>query len=58
MPGVKIRFCPRARATLIAFAESVGLAMKKLVIGIDEPGAGPFPQVIPEELLCDALFAG
>ena len=30
--------------------------MKKSVIGIDEPGAGPFPQVIPEEFRAAATL--
>ena len=46
---MKIGFWPLARATLIAFAESVGLAMKKLSIGIDVPAAGPLAQVVPWE---------
>ncbi len=45
---------PRARARLILIALSVGLAIKKLSIEIDEPAAGPFPQVIPEEFFCNA----
>ena len=54
MPGVKIKCFPWARALLIVPRLSVGLAMKKAVIGIDEPGGGPLPQVIPAELLCTA----
>jgi hypothetical protein len=54
MPGVKIKCLPSASAALIFAALSVGLAMKKSVIGIVEPGAGPFPQVIPAEFLCSA----
>src|ERR1700730_987452 len=33
-------------------AESVGLAMKNLSIGMDEPGVGPLAHVGPEELCC------
>ena len=47
MPGVKIKCFPWARALLIAPKSSVGLAIKKSVIGIDEPGAGTLPQVVP-----------
>ena len=44
-----MRFCPLARAALILTTGSVGLAMKNLSIGIDEPAAGPFDQVVPTE---------
>jgi hypothetical protein len=54
MPGVKIKCFPWARALLIVPKSSVGLAMKKSMIGIDEPGAGPLAQVVPEEFLCNA----
>jgi hypothetical protein len=40
MPGVRIKCFPWAKALLIAPKWSVGLAMKKSVIGIDEPTAG------------------
>jgi hypothetical protein len=54
MPGVKSRFWPWASALLIFCTLSVGLATKKSVIGIEEPGAEPLPQVVPEEFLCNA----
>src|SRR5436190_3922215 len=49
MPGVRIRFCPLARASLIASASSLGSATKKWSIGIDEPAAGPAPHAVPAE---------
>src|SRR3979409_2050454 len=53
MPGVRIKFLPSANAKLILKTLSVGLAMKKSEIGIDEPAAGPFAQVTPEECRCN-----
>ena len=51
MPGVKIRFWPRASTLLIACASSLGLAMKNSSMGIDVPGVGPPLHVVPMELL-------
>jgi hypothetical protein len=48
---ITIRRAPLAHG--IVPKSSVGLAMKKSVIGIDEPGAGPLAQVVPEEFLCN-----
>src|SRR5258708_31079373 len=43
-----MRFSPLANALLIVAAESLGWAIKNLLIGIDEPGVAPFAQVVPE----------
>src|SRR5205807_2995112 len=48
MPGVRMRSLPLANALLIVAAESLGWAMKNLLIGRDEPGVAPFAQVVPE----------
>src|SRR5665213_4055802 len=50
MPGVRMRFLPRRSASLIIPAESVGSAMKKLLIGTDTPGVWPPAHVVPLEL--------
>src|SRR3954471_16075495 len=47
-PGVNSRFRPSASASLIASTSSPGLATKKSPMGIDVPGVGPLPQVVPE----------
>ena len=54
MPGVSIKFLPRSSSKLILAALSVGFAMKKLAIGIDEPAAAPSCQVVPDEFVCSA----
>ena len=48
MPGVRMRSLPEPNALLIVAAESLGWAMKNLLIGIDKPGVAPFAQVVPE----------
>src|SRR5260370_33760493 len=48
MPGVRMRSLPEPNALLIVATESVGWAMKNLLIGINEPGVAPFAQVVPE----------
>ena len=39
---------PVANASLIVTTESVGWAMKNLLIGIDVPGVGPLAHVVPD----------
>src|ERR1043166_422597 len=49
MPGVRIRCLPSSSASLIFRAESVGLARKNRVSGIDVPAAGPAAHVVSTE---------
>src|SRR5438309_11223589 len=49
-----MRFLPLPRALLMLSTESPGWAMKNLSTGIDEPGAGPLLQEVPDELCCTA----
>src|SRR5258708_38730914 len=48
MPGVRMRSLPEPNALLIVATESVGWAMKDLLIGLDGPGVGVCAQVVPE----------
>src|SRR5436305_3420788 len=52
MPGVRMRFFPCARASLISSTLSDGFAMKKPEIGIECPAVGPLAQVVPVPFVC------
>jgi len=47
-----MRFMPEPKAALIVAAESVGWAMKNLLIEMDEPGVAPLAHDVPTELRC------
>src|SRR5919206_2432133 len=51
-PGVRMRFFPCARASLITSTLSDGFATKNFEIGIECPAVGPFAQVVPVPFVC------
>src|SRR5258708_4575216 len=50
MPGVRIRFLPRASARLISLVGVLGLASKNVERGMDRPASWPLAQDGPDEL--------